>query len=103
MKRLLLLVAVSMLLAMWILSAWEAARAASSAQLSVGDTTASTVAIPVPTSRSTAFPFVHWDGKHGIPDQPDIDWDRFDADRHGRPAAGAAIFFDPIERRRLIR
>jgi hypothetical protein len=111
MKRLLLLVTVSMLLAMWILTAWEVAQAASSTPVSIGPISVSTVPTPMPTTRSSAIRFVNSDGKHRIPDhnfrrhgsQPVIDWDRFEADRHEQPAAGAPIFFDPIEQRRLIR
>jgi hypothetical protein len=104
MKRLLLLITVSMLLAMWILSAWEIAQAASSTRLSNGRATAS-------TAPSIRFRPVNLEVNQRITDgrlrptlpQVDIEGGRLDGDRLERPALTAPILFDPIERHRLIR
>jgi hypothetical protein len=96
MKRLLLVVSFSMLLAMWILSAWEIAQAARIAR--------------VPSLRPAPIPLVNLDGSHRF-SPPALhkapisreDPIRFEADLLGRPEPTAPIFADPIEQRRLIR
>ena len=97
MKRLLLLFTVSLLLAMWILSAWELVQAAAPA--------------PVRTARATTIRFANLDGKHRITDRElrrnrspfEFDGNRLTFDQHERQVPTTPILADPIELRRLLR
>jgi hypothetical protein len=104
MKRLLLLVTVSMLLAMWLLSAWELAQASASA-------TVLTIRVAPATPLPTPNRIANLDGNDRIVDIPfrpalpraDFQESRPEHDRLERPAAGTPIFCDSIEQQRLIR
>jgi hypothetical protein len=97
MKRLLLLVTVSLLLAMWILSVWELAQAAAAA--------------PAPTARVTTFRLANLDGNHRIMTRElwrsrspiGFDTNRLTFDQNERQPAGTPILADPLELRRLLR
>jgi hypothetical protein len=97
MKRLVFVVTVSLLLAMWILSAWEITQTARASS--------------VPAGRQAIFRLIHLDGKSQIM-EPDlqrgtlpvvVDYRRLGIDRDALPAPSAPILADPIELRRLIR
>jgi hypothetical protein len=97
MKRILLLVTVSLLLAMWILSAWELVQAAAPS--------------PARTARSTTIRLVNLDGKHRIADRElrrnrsplEFEGNRLTFDQNERQTAGTPILADPLELRRMLR
>jgi hypothetical protein len=94
MKRLLLLVSVSLLLAMWIHSTWESAQA--------------TAPAPARTVRTATIRLTNIEGNHRITGRSDrsqfeFDGSRLTFDQNERHAAGAPILADPLELRRTLR
>jgi len=97
MKRLVLLVTVSLPLGMWILSAWAPAQAVAPA--------------PARAARATTIRLTNLDGKHRIADralrrnrsQFEFDGNRLIFDQNERQAPTAPILADPLELRRLLR